>query len=217
MQHPGLDFDNISLNNPDWLNRFIIRFVECNSAIAFKKAHAADDAFNHAWSHVPIPADEGGKLLATGAQMERDAGAYQLCMNDLKAGNAAHFPLENLPGATPIRIVLGDFLGFPHHVPNSPDGVNIAIFSSERLPVANATRSALAWASEDWWPWVAARLEDEAAKNLPADGVVWHYPMMSFLPWINDITWTSEWDKYQVVKDGARAARPAAPRPRRIK
>ena len=217
MSHPFLDFENVSVNNPDWLNRFIVRLFECNSAIAFKKAHAGDAPFNTGWNHVPVPADEGGRLLARGAQMERDAAEYQVCKADLRLGDYTLFPLENIPGATPVRIILGDFLGFPDHVPNNPDGINIAIFSREELPVPGRARAVSAWKNEDWWVAASALVEDDAAKNLPADGMVWHYPMMKFLPWINDITWTSEWDKYGVMKDGARVARPPQPKSRRIK
>jgi len=89
--------------------------------------------------------------------------------------------------------------------------------SREELPVPGRAQAVSAWKNEDWWVAASALVEDDAAKNLPADGMVWHYPMMKFLPWINDITWTSEWDKYGVMKDGARVARPPQPKSRRIK
>jgi hypothetical protein len=48
--------------------------------------------------------------------------------------------------------------------------------------------------------------------DLPANGVAWHYPMVDFLSWINGITWTSEWEKYNVVAAGGGPA-PAPARP----
>jgi hypothetical protein len=222
LQHPGLTFDDVSPNNPDWLNRLIIRSFECSNAITFKKNHAGDVHLRSGWNHVPIPAAEGGRRLASGAQIERDADEYFLILDDLKLGQPALFPLENQLGPTPVRVILGDFLGFPGHMPGNQDGINISIFSRERLtalPVLAANQGVSIWANSDWWPAASApgRHEDDAAKNLPADGLVWHYPLLSFLPWINDITWTSEWDKYKVVNAaGARVDRPLKPKPRRI-
>ena len=143
-------------------------------------------------------------------------------MDALKLGQPALFPLENQLGPTPVRVILGDFLGFPGRMPGNQNGINISIFSRDRLaalPALAATQSVLIWASEAWWRAASApaRHEDQAAKNLPANGLVWHYPLLGFLPWINDITWTSEWDKYKVVDAaGARVARPFKPKSRRI-
>ena len=44
--------------------------------------------------------------------------------------------------------------------------------------------------------------------DLPADGVVWHYPMTNFLQWVNNTTWQSEWAKYGVVGTASAPARP---------
>ncbi len=231
LQHSGLTFDDVSANNPDWLNRFIVRLFECNSAITFRSNPAEDDALRRGWDHVPTPAAEGGRRLATGAQIERDAAEYQPIMADLRLGRPALFPLENQPGPTPVRVILGDFLGFPNRMPGNQDGINISIFSRERLfhrvrrlealvltavPALPATQSVSIWASQDWWRSASARHEDQAGKDLPADGLVWHYPLLSFLPWINDITWTSEWDKYGVVDAAGRVGRPLKPKSRRI-
>ena len=222
LQQPGLTFDDLSDNNPDWLNRLIMRQFECDAAIAFKKGHAADVHLRAAWDRVPIPAAEGGRRLATGAQIERDADNYAASLENLRQGRPALFPLENQPGATPVRVILGDFLGFPNRMPGNQDGINISIFSRDRvaaLPALAATQGVSVWAGEDWWSAASApgRQEDDAAKNLPADGLVWHYPLLSFLPWINGITWTSEWDKYKVVNNaGARVDRPLTPTRRRI-
>ncbi len=38
--------------------------------------------------------------------------------------------------------------------------------------------------------------------DLPANGVMganaWHYSTLDFLPWINRLTWASEWQKYKL-------------------
>ena len=57
---------------------------------------------------------------------------------------------------------------------------------------------------EAWWPKVcaAAPHEASAAEDLPADGMVWSYPTLSFLEWANKITWQHEWKKYFVIDFG---------------
>jgi hypothetical protein len=49
-------------------------------------------------------------------------------------------------------------------------------------------------------------LEGNHSMELPVDGTVWQYPMLGFLQWINDLTWTSEWAKYDI--GGARPLKP---------
>ena len=71
-------------------------------------------------------------------------------------------------------------------------------------------------------PWWAAVAQSQAwdvlmpaADRLPADGQVYHYAPTTFMTWLNDLTWSSEWPKYN-VKDtaGNSVARPTAPRSR---
>ena len=80
--------------------------------------------------------------------------------------------------------------------------------------VSNSTVSA---APQPWWRETtsAARSEVDPFANLPANGVVWRYTMTSFLRWLNDITWTSEWSKYGAVDSANRPlARPVIPNSR---
>jgi hypothetical protein len=87
-----------------------------------------------------------------------------------------------------------------------------------RIP-AGAERATLMAAGVDpdqvnWWRDVQpatlnTRLPADA--HLAPDGNVIHYDPMTFLPWINQITWRSEWPKYRATDP---AGIPAAPRPR---
>ncbi len=66
----------------------------------------------------------------------------------------------------------------------------------------------------NWWAdaqpaTLNPRLPTDA--HLDEHGVVVHYDVMSFLPWLNRRTWRSEWPKYQVTDP---AGVPAAPQPR---
>ena len=69
-----------------------------------------------------------------------------------------------------------------------------------------------------WWdavvPDMNAALTDAAAQ-LPADAIVWHYHPLGFLSWLNALTWRSEWPKYRVTDDtGAAVDAPDQPPPR---
>jgi hypothetical protein len=66
----------------------------------------------------------------------------------------------------------------------------------------------------NWWADVQpatlnTRLPTDA--HLDERGVVIHYDPMTFLPWINQRTWRSEWPKYRATDP---AGVPTAPRPR---
>jgi hypothetical protein len=135
--------------------------------------------------------------------IQRDATEYRRLVTELQAGNAVLFPLEASASPTPVRVILGDFLGLSGSLHNGTPGVQVQIFSRDLLSVANTTRGALIWSSDDWWEQVTAALRhdgvDEA--DLPADGVVQQYQVVEFLLWINDITWASEWPKYLLAGD----------------
>lgn len=200
--------------NPDWLNRFIIRLVECELAVAFHTAHAGNAALARGWSHAPSGA---GPRLPTGQEIERDAASYRAIAGDLSAGRAALFPLESQISPAPVRVCLGDFLGFPGRIPVvGVDAVRFEIFSLDQLPVPNALRRQVSAAedNEDWWNSVtaAARHEDPAGADLPANGMVWQYTLRDFLTWVNNVTWASEWQKYDVTAPGGGPA-PVPARP----
>ncbi len=66
----------------------------------------------------------------------------------------------------------------------------------------------------NWWSTVQlatlnARFPADA--RLDAHGMAVHDDVLTFLPWLNNRTWRSEWPKYRAVDA---AGIPAAPRPR---
>ena len=69
-----------------------------------------------------------------------------------------------------------------------------------------------------WWPFVEQAMRNNphitAADRLPKDGRVFHLEPFKFMRWINDITWKSEWPKYQQAA-GQRLPAPPQPRSRR--
>lgn len=206
VQSPQIVFDNISDNNPDWFNRFLIRLKETELAVALHTAQL-DDPLRAAWGRAPTGA--GGRPQL-GDQISTDAAAYRQAADLLGQGKVAIFPLELRPGATPVRVILGDLLGFPGAMGNNNTGVLVDIFSVAALPqpfvmnpppVPAGRQIASPITQAEWWSQVCGyvALEQNRAKELPFDGVVWHYDMIDFLAWINGITWRSEWPKYGVV------------------
>src|SRR5262249_12117429 len=126
------------------------------------------------------------------------------------------FPLESAPNTTPVRVILGDFLGPCGTLPNGSHGIQVQILSTVPL-IQNEPHQALAWVNQDWWRDVTAavRLDGTPGRSLPADGVVYSYSATGFLDWVNQITWRSEWRKYEVVDaNGAAVATPNRPRTR---
>ena len=66
----------------------------------------------------------------------------------------------------------------------------------------------------NWWREVELATLDprlDADATLYPSGVVQHYDLLTFLPWLNGRTWRSEWPKYRVTDP---AGVPARPRPR---
>lgn len=204
--------------NPDWLNRFAIRLRECELAVQFNAGAPLPANFANAWNYQP-PGDAA--RLSPGASITRDEAAYRVIGNNLAAGSVVHFPREGAPGAaTPVNILLGDYLGTPGRIAGLPDGtraVQIEIFSLEQLPVPGVERATVSAAGQPWWRETtsAARSEGDPFANLPGNGAVWRYSMTSFLRWLNDITWTSEWAKYGALDAASRPlARPLEPNSR---
>ena len=82
------------------------------------------------------------------------------------------------------------------------------------VPHALQRKVTAAEENEPWWTLVtaAARHEDPAGADLPVNGLVWQYTLGDFLVWVNNITWASEWQKYDVTAPGGGPA-PVPARP----
>jgi hypothetical protein len=214
LQCPQNVLNNVSNKNPDWFNRFMMRLKEAELLVQFQAAPANlhDNPLQSAWNRAP--SGGGNQRPTLGNLTIMDANAYRTASDLLAHGNVAFFPVEHRPGATPVRVGLGDFLGFPDIVPGTLTGnqvgVMVDIFTASPLPrrfsmrptgpTGRQSASPLV-ASAGWWPALCQLLsnEQDAAKELPTNGIVWHYDMVDFLGWINGVTWVSEWQKYRIV------------------
>jgi hypothetical protein len=241
--HPqGLDLTAVNVANPDWLNRVHIRKKECQLGIDFYNHpaplhHGID---NQAWNQ-PLPGQLARPTLVD--SWRNDQAALDPFLADLAAGRIATAPL--IPQSTPIRIILGDYLGTDGAVAKqgagTVRGIRVEAFSPQPLPgftimlnqyqsewsldlnkASKAYRDHLRVVGVDldlvtWWPFVEEAMRDNphitAADRLPKDGRVFHLEVFKFMRWINDITWKSEWPKYQ-LQDTAGHRLPAPPQPR---
>ena len=246
-----MNVDAITVGNPDWLNRVLMRRKECALAI-----DAGTGNLNPVLAAMPpadftVPEPSWANRSNALDQMRMDQIAINNFLAPLRRGDVAVAPAparraNAAPGPTPFNILLGDFLGTAGVIRVAPDGpwtgIGIEVFSPAVIaPLgASATLSVSEWARDltaaeaaaaralgadpalmKWWATAAgdqswdARLEPEA--KLPLSGRVYHYPPLDFLRWINDVTWTSEWPKYQIKNGATLAPRPAKPRPRRVR
>ena len=107
--HPqGLDLTAVNAANPDWLNRVHIRKKECDLGIDFynqpaPQHHGIDDP---AWNQ-PLPGQLARPTLIDSWRI--DQAALDPFLADLAAGRIAIAPFTTQ--CTPIRIILGDYLG----------------------------------------------------------------------------------------------------------
>ncbi|HEX9359344.1 MAG TPA: hypothetical protein VF933_36725 [Streptosporangiaceae bacterium] len=225
LDNAGFSVAQIGAANPDWLNRFVLRLTECELAVTFHNANsgpavpnaALRAALNRGWAH--DLSGGAGPRVATGQEIERDATAYRAIANEMRVGRHALFPLEANPIPTPVRVILGDYLGNPNRMTQNQQGIQVEIFSNNRLDVPGVVQRASLSSNEAWWAAASAAIRHEAAveMDLPPNGVAWHYGLTEFLEWLNARTWTSEWQKYGVVgADGAPAPAPARPISRRV-
>ena len=109
--------------NPDWLNRVLMRKKECDLGIALYDAPGHGGVAQAAWDSRP-PGSVSRPTVLEG--WRADQGVLQSFLDDLRAGEVALAAWSGWnPSVSPIRVILGDFLG--ESGPNSQGG-------RERLP-----------------------------------------------------------------------------------
>jgi hypothetical protein len=218
MTPQGFDLGQIGTANPDWLNRAIMRQKETSLANQFRAAHpqttppnATATLVRNAFGHTPAREVAGTN---TGEQINRDSTAYDALITGLRTGDSQVFPLED-HGVTPVRVILGDFLGLPATLSGTSLGIQIEIFSKDKLDVPGAVQRVSSAMGRPWYTTATGALRNEGAveKDLPGDGNAWHYPVLAFLTWLNTRTWQSEWVKYGVMLADKTTPAPAPDRP----
>jgi hypothetical protein len=243
----GIDFDAPSVNNPDWLNRVLIRKKEADLGTGLY-----DRDPNHgglpqaAWDSVP----PGSVIRPTVLEGWRaDVMELHYFMNDLRNGRVA-VGMSGRNHATPIHVLLGDFLGRGGVIRKEGNvvlhGIGFEVFASGFVPPTFQSQqsingwalhpsvplrppSAIFYQSEwaktpsaaerqrlesigvnpdlvAWWSRAAALTQLHPTLpgpgKLNALGYAFHVEPLKFMRWLNEVTWASEWPKFQVTDAG---------------
>jgi hypothetical protein len=131
----GMSFDAVADGNPDWLNRLLVRKKEVEVGIAFHRDHAAQVG-NAAWNSQP-PGDFTGLRSRRPTVLESwttDEANYTPTLTRLRNGDLTLMPID--PWCTPIKILLGDYLGNAGVISRTSAGVQtfgirVEIFSRD--------------------------------------------------------------------------------------
>jgi N-acetylmuramoyl-L-alanine amidase len=143
----GMSFEDIVADNPDWLNRLLIRKKECDLGVPFYDNHATHHGIpDAAWNSRP----PGSGMRLTALESWRvDQVGLDGFLGALGRGDIALAPLKsNL--ATPIRVILGDFLGeagvIQRQGTTSVHGIRVETFASGMVPTGfSSTMGAPRW------------------------------------------------------------------------
>jgi hypothetical protein len=130
----GMSFDAVSDGNPDWLNRLLMRKIECELGVAYHTAHPpppppAGQAEADAWDYRP----QGRPSVLEG--WTTDDPQLRSMFDRLRRGDLALAP--GTMWSTPIRVLLGDFLGtagvISRTAAGTTHGVRVEVFSKDRI------------------------------------------------------------------------------------
>jgi len=103
----GLSFDTIADDNPDWLNRALLRKKECDLGVGFYDGDPAHHGIAaNVWGNRPPGVPRRPTILDG---WRNDQAVLAPFLNALSTGGIALIPHQGM--AVPVRILLGDFLG----------------------------------------------------------------------------------------------------------
>jgi hypothetical protein len=128
----GMSFDAVDSRNPDWLNRVLARKKEAELGAAFRAAAAGNAIPVDKWNARP---PGSGRRPTLSEAWTADNGGLTTFLNTLRAGNLAVLPLD--ADATPIRILLGDYLAnagvISRDAAATRRGVRVEVFSNSLM------------------------------------------------------------------------------------
>ena len=137
-RHDNMNFGEVDDHNPDWLNRVLIRMTECDLALppaAPGTLHPQLDAMRADLTQPPsMDGDRPTPLEA----WQMDQADYRRFLTELSGGQIAIAPFRSPldpTGPTPIRVILGDYLGVAGVIRRQAGvatfGVRVEVFSPE--------------------------------------------------------------------------------------
>ena len=164
----GMSFDEVHADNPDWLNRVLMRKKECDLGMDFYNHPTKHGVAQSRWDNRPPP---GRQRPTTVEGWEADQGALNNFLNALRTGRTAVAPARHAH-VQPIRVILGDFLGksgvIRREGGNTTHGIRVETFSPSFSPPGFTQAD-----TEDWSPQLATpyslRYRSEWARLLTTD------------------------------------------------
>ncbi len=209
---PGtMSFTQVNDQNPDWLNRVLIRMAECDLALPSTATPPGSLAppLAKIKADISAPPRMNGGVAGTRATphqaWQMDQVSYRTFLSDLAAGDVAAAPFSSsrdVDGPTPVRIILGDYLGVAGVIQKQANvatyGLRVEVFSPSLISTdftevdnqtswqvpAGTTKPALKYQSE--WSRVPTSTEATALQNIGVDPTAvnwWPSVIMSPTHW----------------------------------
>lgn len=147
----GMSFDEVTDANPEWLNRVLIRKKECDLGVEFYDSHTdpGHGGYGARWDGPGARPPGSGHRLTLLEGWRTDKAILQTFVDSLKDGGVALASLGDF--STPIRMLLGDFLGFTGPirtaggVPPVTYGISMEVFGNFVPPGFTSVTSLSGW------------------------------------------------------------------------
>ena len=140
-RHNQMNFGQVDDHNPDWLNRVLIRMTECDLALPPTTPGTLHPQLNTWSADLTQPPSETGDRPTPLDAWRTDQADYRRFLTRLAAGEVAMAPFRALLdtiGPTPVRVILGDYLGVAGVIRQQAGvptfGVRVEVFSPVLLP-----------------------------------------------------------------------------------
>ena len=137
-RHDQMNFGEVSDHNPDWLNRVLIRMTECDLALPPAVPGTLHPQLNAIRADLTRSPSMDGDRLTPLEAWQMDQTDYRRFLTQLASGQVAVAPFRSLldaTGPTPIRVILGDYLGVAGAIRMQAGvptfGVRVEVFSPE--------------------------------------------------------------------------------------
>jgi hypothetical protein len=149
-----MSFAQVDDHNPDWLNRVLIRLKECDLALPAAQHGGLHPTLNPWNADLTRPPSETGDRLTPLEAWRMDQADYRHFLDRLAAGEVAMAPFRSpldTVGPTPVRVLLGDFLGVAGVTRIlggvSTFGARVEVFSAEPItdPFFNLVTNQTEW------------------------------------------------------------------------
>jgi hypothetical protein len=135
-RHENMSFERVNDHNPDWLNRVLVRMTECDLALPPANPGTLHPTLQGWQADFTTPPSMIGVRPTPLEAWQMDQGRYRFFLNDLASGRIAVAPhsfFDQRIAPTPIRVLLGDFLGVAGVIRRqagvSTHGLRVEVFS----------------------------------------------------------------------------------------